>query len=123
MYKFEFNTKKKEKKIMYVKRNEYYYLIIDSLFLEASGEFDVKVKVEEDLSIEGFTYIKDFNWTEAEYKLQEVLEKENKRLLFDIEKIYRVRDDLDLNSRNEYDEEEEWVSEYVDNNLLDEINV
>ena len=105
---------------MYVKRNEYYYLNIDNLFLEESGDFDVKVKVEEDSSIKGFTLIFNFNWMEAKHKLQEVLKKENKGI-FCFSNIYRVRNDLDLNSRNEYDEEEEWVSIYVDNKLLDKI--
>lgn len=56
---------------------------------------------------------------EAEIRLQEVLEKENESVFF-ISFIYKVRDDLDLNYVNEFDVDE-FVSEYVDNNLLDKI--
>lgn len=47
---------------MLVKRNESYNLRSGSLELETSGDLDVEVKVGDDLKIEGFTRINDFNW-------------------------------------------------------------
>lgn len=106
---------------MLVKRNESYNLRDDYLVLETSGDLDVKVEVkrEEDFNIKGFTIINDFNWFEAEKRLQELLKRKRERVFF-ISFIYKVRDDLDLNYVNEFDVDE-FVSEYVDNNLLDKI--